>query len=63
LALAGYSWHTNQKGLALDGIVAFQLVKPDGEVVKVTEQSDAELFGGAEGGLFVVSFRRQLTLT
>lgn len=32
--------------MALDTVVAFELVKPDGEVVKVTEQSDAELFFG-----------------
>ncbi|KAF8657984.1 hypothetical protein AX14_007770 [Amanita brunnescens Koide BX004] len=47
----GYSWHTNQKGLALDTVVAFELVKPDGEVVQVTERSDAELFFGLKGGL------------
>jgi hypothetical protein len=46
LALAGYSWLTNQRGIAVDTVVAFELVKSDGEVVKVTEQSDAELFFG-----------------
>ena len=42
----GYAWQTNQYGLAIDNIVAYELVKPNGQVVKVTAQSDAELFFG-----------------
>jgi len=42
----GYSWKTNQYGLAIDTITAFELVKPDGNVVTVTEASDSELFFG-----------------
>ena len=46
LSFSGYSWKTNQVGLAIDTIVAYELVKPSGEVVKVTEKSDSELFFG-----------------
>ncbi|KAF8332476.1 FAD dependent oxidoreductase [Amanita rubescens] len=47
----GYAWQTNQVGLAIDTIVAYELVKPDGKVIKVTEESDSELFFGLKGGL------------
>ncbi|KAF8970543.1 hypothetical protein BDZ97DRAFT_1914448 [Flammula alnicola] len=46
----GYSWKTNQYGLAVDNVVAFELVKPDGTVVTVTHASDPELFFGLKGG-------------
>lgn len=41
---AGYSWKTNQYGLTLDTIVAYELVKTNGQVVQVTAQSDPDLF-------------------
>ena len=43
---SGYSWKANQHGLAVDTVVAFELVKPDGSTTTVTEESDAELFFG-----------------
>ena len=46
----GYSWHTNQVGLAFDSVEAFELVKPGGEVVEVTHESDPELFFALKGG-------------
>ncbi|TEB23058.1 FAD-binding domain-containing protein [Coprinellus micaceus] len=46
----GYSWHTNQVGLAFDSVEAFELVKPSGEVADVTHQSDPELFFALKGG-------------
>ncbi|KIJ50387.1 hypothetical protein M422DRAFT_777110 [Sphaerobolus stellatus SS14] len=46
----GYSWLTNQHGLTLDNVVAYELVKPDGTVSTVTESSDSELFFGLKGG-------------
>ncbi|TEB19619.1 FAD-binding domain-containing protein [Coprinellus micaceus] len=46
----GYSLHTNQVGLSFDSIVAFELVKPTGEVVEVTHESDPELFFALKGG-------------
>ncbi|KAG6834621.1 hypothetical protein H0H93_008524, partial [Arthromyces matolae] len=42
----GYSWLTNQHGLTIDTVVAFELVKPNGDIVNVTETSDSELFFG-----------------
>ena len=46
VTLKGYAWQTNRVGLAIDTIVAYELVKPDGKVIKVTEESDPELFFG-----------------
>ncbi|KAF7327044.1 FAD-binding PCMH-type domain-containing protein [Mycena kentingensis (nom. inval.)] len=46
----GYSWKTNQYGLTVDTITAVQLVKPTGEVVSVTNDSDPELFFALKGG-------------
>ncbi|KAF8329196.1 FAD-binding domain-containing protein [Amanita rubescens] len=46
----GYSWKTNQYGLAVDSITQYELVKPDGSIVTVTEASDSELFFGLKGG-------------
>ncbi|KAM6499462.1 FAD dependent oxidoreductase [Amanita muscaria] len=47
----GYSWLSGQYGLTIDTVTAFELVKPDGTVATVTEQSDSELFFGLKGGL------------
>ncbi|TEB23056.1 FAD-binding domain-containing protein [Coprinellus micaceus] len=46
----GYSWHTNQYGLTIDTVEAFELVKPNGEAVEVTHESDPELFFALKGG-------------
>jgi hypothetical protein len=40
----GYSWFTNQYGLTIDTAIAFELVKPSGEIVTVTNDSDTDLF-------------------
>ncbi|KIM37011.1 hypothetical protein M413DRAFT_423817 [Hebeloma cylindrosporum] len=45
----GYSWKTNQHGLIVDTVTAFELVKPDGKVVTVTKASDSRLFSGLKG--------------
>ncbi|KAJ2917514.1 hypothetical protein MD484_g2939, partial [Candolleomyces efflorescens] len=47
----GFSWKTNQYGLTVDTVEAYELVKPDGTVSTVTEGSDSELFFGLKGGL------------
>ncbi|KJA17158.1 hypothetical protein HYPSUDRAFT_70899 [Hypholoma sublateritium FD-334 SS-4] len=47
----GYSWMTNQYGLAIDNVVAFELVQPNGKTVIVTNSSDPELFFGLKGGM------------
>ncbi|KAJ7581443.1 FAD dependent oxidoreductase [Mycena floridula] len=46
----GYSWKTNQFGLTVDTVMAFELVQPNGTAVNVTQQSDPELFFGLKGG-------------
>lgn len=46
----GYSWLTNQHGLTVDTVTAFELVKPDGTVATVTQSSDADLFFALKGG-------------
>ncbi|KAJ7027701.1 FAD-binding domain-containing protein [Mycena alexandri] len=45
----GYNWLTNQVGLTLDTVTAFELVKPDGKIVSVTA-ADPDLFFGLKGG-------------
>ncbi|KAJ7250738.1 FAD-binding domain-containing protein [Mycena rebaudengoi] len=47
----GYSWKTNQFGLTVDTVIAFELVKPNGNIVTVTSQSDPNLFFALKGGL------------
>ncbi|EPS94063.1 hypothetical protein FOMPIDRAFT_1020237 [Fomitopsis schrenkii] len=46
----GYSWLTNQYGLALDTVRAFELVLPNGTVTNVTESTYPDLFWGLKGG-------------
>ncbi|KAL4072440.1 hypothetical protein V8B97DRAFT_1899443 [Scleroderma yunnanense] len=46
----GYSWITNQHGLTIDTVQAYELVSPNGEVVNVTESSDPDLFFALKGG-------------
>ena len=38
--VAGYSWKTNQYGLTIDTVTAFELVLPNGTVKTVTEKED-----------------------
>lgn len=42
----GYSWKTNQHGLAIDTVQAFELVLPNGTVTIVTATSNTDLFFG-----------------
>jgi hypothetical protein len=46
----GYGWKSNQYGLAVDNVKAFELVLPDGCVEEVTELSNPDLFFGLKGG-------------
>lgn len=46
LGLPGYSWLTNQYGLALDSVRAFELVLPNGTVTNVNEATHPDLFWG-----------------
>lgn len=50
----GYSWQSNQFGLAIDGVVAYELVKPSGTIVTVTQMSDPDLFFGLKVGLITL---------
>ncbi|KAI6113834.1 FAD-binding domain-containing protein [Pisolithus croceorrhizus] len=45
----GYSWLTNQYGLAVDNTESFELVLPNGTVFDVTESSHPDLFFGLRG--------------
>ncbi|KAF9449794.1 FAD-binding domain-containing protein [Macrolepiota fuliginosa MF-IS2] len=46
----GYSYLTNQYGLTIDTVVAFELVKPDGTILWVTKDTQPDLFFGLKGG-------------
>ncbi|THH03102.1 hypothetical protein EW145_g6525 [Phellinidium pouzarii] len=46
----GYSWLTNQYGLTIDTVQAFELVLPNGTVTTVTSASNPDLFFGLRGG-------------
>ncbi|KAK0224284.1 FAD dependent oxidoreductase [Armillaria fumosa] len=46
----GYSWLSNQYGLTLDNVLAYELVVPDGTVVTVTDTSHPDLFFSLKGG-------------
>ncbi|THH28905.1 hypothetical protein EUX98_g5277 [Antrodiella citrinella] len=46
----GYSYISNQYGLAIDNIVAYELVLPNGSVKTITNSSNAELFFALRGG-------------
>lgn len=43
---AGYSYLTNQYGLATDNVAGFELVLPEGKVVQVSQDSYPDLFWG-----------------
>lgn len=47
---AGYSWLSNQHGLTIDTVMAFDLVLPTGEIKVVTASSDPDLFFALKGG-------------
>ncbi|KAI0062516.1 FAD-binding domain-containing protein [Artomyces pyxidatus] len=46
----GYTWKTNQYGLAIDNTVAYELVLPNGTIATITE-ADEDLWFGLRGGL------------
>ena len=46
----GYSFKSNQYGLAIDTIVGFNLVLPNGTVARVTNSTHPDLFFGLKGG-------------
>ncbi|KAG9121112.1 hypothetical protein FRC07_003062 [Ceratobasidium sp. 392] len=46
----GYSWLSNQYGLAIDNVVAFEVVLPNGTITTATETTNPDLFFGLKGG-------------
>ncbi|CAE6480866.1 unnamed protein product [Rhizoctonia solani] len=46
----GYSWLSNQYGLTIDTVTAFELVLPNGTITTATEAQNADLFFGLKGG-------------
>ena len=42
---AGYSYKTNQYGLAIDNVVGYELVLPNGTIKHVTPKDDDLWFG------------------
>ncbi|KAL6301066.1 FAD-binding domain-containing protein [Sparassis latifolia] len=46
----GYAWKTNQYGLTVDNILAYELVLPNGTIVDVSESSCPDLYFGLKGG-------------
>ena len=61
--VTGYSWKTNQYGLTVDTVTAFELVLPNGEVAVVTEKDEdlwfalkVCLYGGQLGGAMSLRF-------
>ena len=47
---AGLGWLMGKYGMAIDNLLAVELVTADGQVRTVTEEADAELFWGLRGG-------------
>ena len=56
----GYSWLTNQYGLGLDNVAAFELVLPNGTITTVTSTNE-DLWFGLRGGFN--NFVRECTLS
>ncbi|KAK0499152.1 FAD dependent oxidoreductase [Armillaria luteobubalina] len=58
----GYSWLSNQYGLALDNVVGYELVVPNGTVVTVTDEIDPDLFFSLKGGFNNYGIVTQFTM-
>ncbi|KAF9244080.1 FAD-binding domain-containing protein [Melanogaster broomeanus] len=56
----GYSWLTEQYGLAIDNVKEYELVMPNGTIIAVTESSSPELFFGLKGGFNNFGYRDQI---
>ena len=56
-SLLGFSFKSNQYGLTVDTVTAFELAKPNGQVVTVTQTSDPELFFGLKVRLVLTLVR------
>jgi len=59
----GYSWLSNQYGLTIDTIQAYELVLPNGTITRVTEATNPDLFFGLKGGLNNFGIVTKISLT
>jgi FAD/FMN-containing dehydrogenase len=59
----GYSWKSNQYGLTIDTVAAFELVLPNGTVKKVTEKDEDLWFALRVRPNSVSEYRIGLTMT
>src|ERR1700733_1531089 len=48
--LLGYSWKSNQYGLTIDTVQAFNLVLPNGTITTATSSVNSDLFFALKGG-------------
>lgn len=48
--MLGYSYKTNQFGLAIDTVTAFELVLPTGKIKLVNSKHEPDLFFALRGG-------------
>ena len=51
----GWSWKSNQYGLTIDTITAFDVVTATGKILHVTESSEPDLFFGLKVSIFFTS--------
>lgn len=58
----GYSFLSNQYGLTVDTVTAFQLVLPNGTVSSITQSSNLDLFFALKGGFNNYGIVTQFTL-
>jgi FAD/FMN-containing dehydrogenase len=58
----GYSWKSNQYGLTIDTVAAFELVLPNGTVKKVTEKDEDLWFALRVRPNSVSEYRTRLTM-
>jgi FAD/FMN-containing dehydrogenase len=62
--LLGYSFLANQYGLAVDNVVAYELVLPNGTVTNITSSTNSDLFFGLRvSSQWFVEFVYCLTFT
>ncbi|TFK95094.1 hypothetical protein BDV98DRAFT_598799 [Pterulicium gracile] len=48
--IGGFSWLTAERGLAVDNIIAYQLVLPNGDLTDVSADANPDLFWALKGG-------------
>ena len=59
----GWSWKSNQYGLTIDTITAFDVVTATGKILHVTETSEPDLFFGLKVRIFSTSDTPRVDVT